>query len=116
MSKLGSALVKELLKNCSYMQASRLIRTSSTSNEILSTYEVTIADAVSNQRVLFTVWVSEFDDKVQGYTIVDFLGNKLSDLRDDTLAAYFEKPDYRMYMADLGRVAMRFGGRSKWVE
>jgi hypothetical protein len=114
MSVLGSALVKELLQDCKYMHDFRILRTSSLPNEIITVYEVVIANSQTNQSVIFTVWVSEFDEVVLGYKIVDYLGNVLNNLNDDILKPYFYDLDSRQYMADLGRVALRFG-RSKWM-
>lgn len=115
MSVLGSALVKELLKDCKYMHDFRLLSETTLPNEILTVYEVVVANSQTNQNVIFTVWVSELDDTVLGYKVVDYLGNVLNSLNDDILKPYFYELDSRQYMADLGRVALRFG-RSKWVE
>jgi len=111
---IANAVVSEILEGISFPSSFRLVSSTKLPNEILSRFEVLVQNSETVQVVRFDVWVSEYDGVVLGYRINDYLGNVLSVLNDDTVQPYFYVQDHRQYMADLGRVAVRFG-RSRWL-
>lgn len=110
---VAESVVSQLLDGSSYSCDFRLLKRVSLPNETVSQFEVSVLNSETVQTLRFNVWVSEFEDSVLGYKIYDYLGNVLSNLNDATLQPYFYVHDHRQYMADLGRVAIRFG-RSRW--